>query len=130
MGVRQVLDCQAADFSMLPDPSRPCSQPPRIDTCTHAVRVAAEEGGITAAAFTVMRICGACEPSTEKIDSVPDRPFLFAVTLPDGLPLFAGIVNEPRPFSVRLCKCFFILKRQEVLFGASRLFTGSTGRSA
>jgi RNA polymerase sigma-70 factor (ECF subfamily) len=31
----------------------------------------------------------------EEMDFVPDRPFAFIVESEDGLPLFAGIVNEP-----------------------------------
>ncbi len=29
------------------------------------------------------------------MDFVLDRPFLFAITAEDGLPLFVGLVNRP-----------------------------------
>ena len=52
------------------------------------------EGG-TAAAYTVMAMAGATPPPEEEGDFVLDRPFLFAVTSQDGLPLFVGIVHQP-----------------------------------
>ena len=34
-------------------------------------------------------------PLAEEMDFVLDRPFLFAITESDGLPLFVGAVNRP-----------------------------------
>ena len=31
----------------------------------------------------------------QEIDFILDRPFLFAITSQDGLPLFVGVVNQP-----------------------------------
>ena len=69
----------------------------------HAARTAIDEEGVTAAAYTLISIeaTSAAVPEDE-IDFVLDRPFLFAVTGSDGLPLFTGIVNEPR---LRLLYC-------------------------
>ena len=50
---------------------------------------------MTAAAYTVMMEAGAAEPPDEEIDFTLDRPFVFAITSQDGLPLFIGIVNTP-----------------------------------
>ena len=54
-----------------------------------------DEEGVEAAAYTIMAICGAGMPPEEEIDFVLDPPFLFVITSRDGLPLFAGIVNQP-----------------------------------
>ena len=34
-------------------------------------------------------------PPDEEIDFILDKPFLFAITGYDGLPLFVGVVNQP-----------------------------------
>lgn len=60
----------------------------------HGARVAIDEKGVTAAAYTVMALCGAGMPLQDEIDFVLDRPFLFVITGEDGLPLFIGIVNQ------------------------------------
>ena len=61
----------------------------------NAARVAIDEEGVTAAAYTVMMMAGAAAPPEEEMDFVLDRPFLFAITGADGLPLFVGVVNRP-----------------------------------
>ena len=50
---------------------------------------------MTAAAFTTIMRAGAAMPPTDEIDFILDRPFLFILESDSGLPLFAGIVNEP-----------------------------------
>ena len=62
---------------------------------THAARVAIDEEGVTAAAYTVMAACGAPVPPEDEIYFTLDRPFLFVITSHDNLPLFVGVVNEP-----------------------------------
>lgn len=48
-------------------------------------------------AFTVLEAPNGATamPELEEIDFYLDRPFLFAVTSADNLPLFAGVVNQP-----------------------------------
>ena len=53
------------------------------------------EEGVTAAAYTEMRLAGAAAPPDDEIDFVLDRPFLFVITGRDGLPLFVGTVHPP-----------------------------------
>ncbi len=65
-----------------------------ITKMPHAVRVTADEEGVAAAAYTVMEY-ESTEPVGEELAFVLDRPFLFVVTSPDGLPLFAGTVQRP-----------------------------------
>lgn len=49
---------------------------------------------MTAVAYTVMEYESA-EPEGEEIAFTLDRPFLFAITSEDGLPLFVGVVETP-----------------------------------
>lgn len=90
LGVTDIFQPGTADFSpIFPDDDG------FIDLIKHTARVAIDEKGVTAAAYTVIGRCGAGMPLGEEIDFVLDRPFLFYVESQDGLPLFTGIVNEP-----------------------------------
>lgn len=66
-----------------------------LTQATHGVRVAIDEEGVSAAAYTLMALDGSAMPVEDEIDFVVDRPFLFAIVSPDGLPLFVGIVHQP-----------------------------------
>ena len=90
LGITEVFDPLTADFSaILPEASV------WLDKVQHAARVAIDEEGVTAAAYTVMMEAGAAAPPEDEVDFVLDRPFLFVITSRDDLPLFAGIVNVP-----------------------------------
>ena len=39
---------------------------------------------------------GAAAPPEEEVDFALNRPFVFAITGTDGLPLFVGIVRQPQ----------------------------------
>ena len=91
LGVTDVFDCDAADFS----PVIENADGVFLSRAEHAARVAIDEEGVTAAAYTVMMEAGAAMPPDEKIDFTLDRPFVFAITSQDGLPLFIGVVNTP-----------------------------------
>lgn len=58
-----------------------------------AVRVAIDENGVVAAAYTEM-LCGAAPPPEEIVDFKLNRPFLFVIEK-EQIPLFAGVVNAP-----------------------------------
>ena len=89
LGILDAFDPDAADFSpILPEDD--CW----LDSVDHAARVAIDEEGVTAAAYTVMMMCGSAMPPEEEMDFTLDRPFLFVITSRDGLPLFAGVVNQ------------------------------------
>jgi len=90
MGITHAFDPHLADFTPIL-PQDACW----LDQVSHAARVAIDEQGVTAAAYTVMMMCGAGRPPEEEIDFILDRPFLFVITSRDNLPLFAGIVNQP-----------------------------------
>ncbi len=90
LGITDVFDAKRADFSpLLPD------EGVFVDSVQHAARVSVDEDGVTASAFTVLLYAGAAMPPDENVDFILDRPFLFVVESRDGLPLFAGVVNNP-----------------------------------
>ena len=87
-----VTDCfsESADFSpVMGDDFAAIS---KVD---HAVRVAIDEEGVTAAAATVMvAAVGILQRPPETVYFNVDRPFLFVITGKSGLPLFVGEVNR------------------------------------
>ncbi len=92
MGVTDVFDDTVSNFTPITD--EPYLIVGKID---HAARVKIDEEGCEGAAYTVIMSfpTGAPRPEVKEIDFVLDRPFMFMVSSQDGLPLFAGIVNEP-----------------------------------
>ena len=90
LGVTDVFDRTAADFTPITD-----AESVFVGKVEHAARVTVDEEGVEAAAYTV--IDGDAEPGDEPEDYyfTLNRPFLFAITGTDGLPLFVGVVNEP-----------------------------------
>ena len=91
MGITDVFDPSVSDFS----PMTRDAEGIYLSQADHAARVAVDEEGVTAAAYTVIATAGAGEPPDEEVDFVLDRPFLFVITGCDGSPLFAGIVSQP-----------------------------------
>ena len=91
LGVTDIFDSEISDFSPMTD-----TPYLRVSEINHAARVAIDEKGCVAAAFTVMGAAGDGMPvELKEIDFILDRPFLFIVSSRDNLPLFSGIVNEP-----------------------------------
>ena len=91
MGVTDIFDPNRSDFS----PLLPETTGTAVSQVKHAARVAVDEKGVTAAAFTTILLCGGSFLPTEQIDFVLDRPFLFYVESADKLPMFTGVVYEP-----------------------------------
>lgn len=92
LGITHIFDSTKADFT----PLLSKDDDGFISEAKHAARVAIDEKGVTAAAYTLfLRDATSMPPSGDEIDFVLDRPFLFYVESEDGLPLFTGIVNEP-----------------------------------
>lgn len=91
LGVTDVFDMDIADFTPLTDvPLVYVSQ------AKHAARVIVEEEKVEAAAYTILdAAAGAPAPPGETVEFTVDRPFVFAITGPAGLPLFVGAVNDP-----------------------------------
>lgn len=92
LGMTDVLDGTKSDFTPLAvtDDSLALTQ------AKHAARVKIDEGGCEAAAYTVLGVeATAMLGPEEEIDFTLDKPFVFAITGIDGLPLFVGLVNQP-----------------------------------
>jgi len=92
LGVTDIFEPDKADFSDLTDTP---DEYPYISQVQHAARVAIDEEGVLAAAFTVMERDAAAAEIPQEIDFVLNRPFFFCIESKDGIPLFTGIVNEP-----------------------------------
>lgn len=92
LGVTDVFYENRSDFSPIAD-----GQKLYVGKIDHAVRVATDEEGVIAAAYTVIDILysGVPTPPEDEIDFVLNRPFLFVVSSQDSLPLFAGVVEQP-----------------------------------
>lgn len=91
LGITDVFDSEKANFSPIKDDSDGLF----LSRVQHSVRVAADEEGVAAAAFTMMAVCGAAMPPVEKVEFNLNRPFIFVITDSDGAPLFAGTINCP-----------------------------------
>ncbi len=92
LGMEDVFDGSVSDFSPISQELEGAA----VTQAEQAARVKVNEEGCEAAAYTVMMVEeSAMEVPGEEIDFVLDRPFLFAITGADGLPLFVGIVNQP-----------------------------------
>ena len=89
LGITDVFDASVADFSSLTD-----APDLAVSVFRHAARVAIDEEGVVGAAYTVIMANGSVPPDGE-IYFTLDRPFLFVVSSPDNLPIFAGTVMEP-----------------------------------
>ncbi len=92
LGITDIFDPASADFSPL---TKDFSGEIGVDSAKHAVRVAIDEEGCTAAAYTVVLLVGAAPPPDEEVEITFDRPFLFVITGSRNTVLFMGIVNDP-----------------------------------
>lgn len=92
LGVTDVFDSDVSDFTPM---TTETDVPIYVSEATHAARVKIDEEGVEAAAFTVITADGAAAEPEREIYFTLDRPFLFAISSQDGLPLFAGVVNRP-----------------------------------
>lgn len=90
LGITDAFHSKNADFSSI----LPKNDGSYVEKISHAARVLVDEKGVTAAAYTVINTYGAAMPPNEEVHFTLDRPFVFCVESRDGLPLFAGIVNQ------------------------------------
>ena len=91
LGVTDAFDDTRADFSPLAD----FDEPVAVTQVQHAARVKIDEEGCEAAAFTAIMgdATSAMPEDLPVVEMELDRPFAFAITGADGLPLFVGAVN-------------------------------------
>ncbi len=88
LSITDLLDSEAADLSPL------TSIGAYLSGATQMARVKADEGGVEAAAVTILTMdATAALEDTEPMVMDLDRPFLFVIRT-EGVPLFVGIVNQ------------------------------------
>ena len=90
LGVTDIFEFASSDFSPLTDDTDVI-----VSDALHGARVKIDEEGCTAAAYTVFTMTGGGVSMGKEFDFVLNRPFMFVITSPNGLPLFTGIVNNP-----------------------------------
>lgn len=92
LGMTDVMDGTKSDFT----PLTTADDSLALTQAKHAARVKIDEDGCEAAAYTMFDVetTAMMEPEVE-IDFTLDKPFVFAITGIDGLPLFVGLVNQP-----------------------------------
>ena len=90
LGVTDIFDFAASDFSPLTSDTDVI-----VSQALHGARVKIDEEGCTAAAYTVFAMTGGGISLGKEFNFVLNRPFMFVITSPNGLPLFTGIVNTP-----------------------------------
>jgi len=90
LGITKVFDLEEADFTPASDTD--IIYVPRIQ---QTARVAIDEEGVTAASYIIIPGATSPAPPDEIIDFILDRPFLFAITNDNGIPVFTGVVNQP-----------------------------------
>jgi len=91
LGITDIFDSDISDFT-------PMTNTPNlyVGQINHAARVAIDEDGCIASAFTVIANYASGAPAViEEIGFILDQPFLFIISSRDNLPLFAGVVKEP-----------------------------------
>ena len=91
LGVTDVFDAEKSDFGGILTEQ---TDPVWVDQVQHAARVAIDEEGVTAAAYTVEILCGSGAPQ-QTLEFTLDRPFMFAITGPGETVLFTGVVENP-----------------------------------
>ena len=90
LGITDAFNLDKADFSPVSDEDSIF-----LNKAEHGVRVIADEEGVKAAAYTAELAQTAAMPPDERIDFVLDRPFMFVISMGDGIPMFVGIVENP-----------------------------------
>lgn len=89
LGMVKAFDMEEADFSALSD-----FKPLFISLVEQKSFISIDEKGCTATAYTSIDYPGSAPPN-DKAEMILNRPFLFAITGIDGVPLFVGIINNP-----------------------------------
>ena len=87
LGVTDAFNPEKADFSPV------CDGNINVTSAKQNARVAIDEEGVTAVAYTEM-LCGAGAPPDDEVDFTLDRPFMFAIVDNHNMPLFTGVVNN------------------------------------
>ena len=89
LGITDIMDTSAADFSRITDTSGVC-----LTEAMHTAMIDVDEEGVSGAALTYIAAAGAAPEEDEIITICFDRPFIFVVGGDDGSMLLAGAVNN------------------------------------
>ena len=91
LGLTEVFDLNGGDFG----DSFETDLPIFVSRVNQASRITIDEQGVTAVSYIELDWgAGAAEPPDEIIDFVLDRPFVFAISTTEGIPLFVGTINQ------------------------------------
>ncbi len=90
LGITDIFDLEQSDFTAITGQT-----PVFVTSVDQAARVIVDEQGVKAASYIEIPGAGAAPPPEEIIDFILDRPFLFVLADNSGIPLFAGVVNDP-----------------------------------
>ena len=88
LGVTDIFDIDKSDFTPL------TGEKVYINKAEQDTRVTIDEEGCKAVSVTVIGGKGGGAPD-EHAEFILDRPFIFEIVSDSGLPLFAGVVNNP-----------------------------------
>lgn len=92
MGVTDLFQANQADFTPLLGKEEE-KYMPYVDKVQQSSKIAVDENGCSVASYTQVEMkCGAAMAEKE-ITINCNRPFLFVISNPYGVPIFAGVVN-------------------------------------
>lgn len=90
MGVRDIFEPESADFSSLMEGDG-CY----VGKASQAMQVSVDEEGCSVSAYSEVVGFDKGAAPDKKRSMCCDRPFLFVISSGNGIPVFAGVVNQP-----------------------------------
>ncbi len=94
MGVTDLFEVGDADFTKLLGEQSKEENPVFVSRVQQASKAAVDENGCSVASFTEVELRTGSAMPTEKFIINCDHPFLFIISNYDGIPVFAGVVNQ------------------------------------
>ncbi|NLC42235.1 MAG: serpin family protein, partial [Erysipelothrix sp.] len=91
MGLTLPFDSQASEIFPYNDRTSVL-----ITTIKQQARIAVDENGVEAAAYTQVSFTDTAAPDYEHVSITFDKPFLVLITSPQNIPLFISTVADPR----------------------------------
>ena len=93
--VIDMFDAGRADFSKLVRKEGTGGDPLYVSKVQQATRASVDENGCSVASFTEVDMrCGAAAQPQDHFEINCDHPFLFIISNYEGIPVFAGVVNQ------------------------------------
>lgn len=91
LGINSIFTPHSADFSKLTK-----EMDLFVSDISHDARFVVDEDGIEAAAITEISVTESAMEDPEIVEFKLDRPFIFILKNSENLPIFVGIVNNPK----------------------------------